>query len=546
MRDFNGPPDEIKRVPRLTQCVIGATLPRMTVETRTIEALNPATGERIGEVRAATPEEVRHAVARAREAARAWAGRPVRERAAALRAMAGTVLARRGEIAQILVRSCGKPVAEAVAQEVVPVAILLDYFGRHAPRWLAPERIRLGPFDWMGRRSWLERRPLGVVAIIAPWNYPFSIPMGEIAAALVAGNGVVFKPSEITPLVGETIREIVSAHVPEGLFHVVQGAGDVGAALIEARPDKIVFTGSVATGRRIMRAAADGLTPVVLELGGKDAMIVFADADLETAAAGAVWGAFMNAGQVCASVERLYVERAAYEEFVGRVVERAQRLRQGDPTDPETDIGALTCAMQIDKVEEQVEDAVRRGARVRCGGRRLDRPGFWFPPTVLTDVPPEARILREETFGPVVVAAPFETEDEAVRQANATPFGLTASVWSRDLRRARRVAARLRAGTVQINDCASGHGIGQAPWGGMGESGFGRVHGKWGVWEMTVPVHVHENRWTHARAPWWHPYSARTIELMTRMAEGLTGGPRRLLRWLLSVRPSDLDPRSHG
>jgi succinate-semialdehyde dehydrogenase/glutarate-semialdehyde dehydrogenase len=389
----------------------------------------------------------------------------------------------------------------------------------------------------MGRSSRVEYRPLGVVGIISPWNFPWAIPLGEIVMALMAGNTVVLKPSELTPLVALKIGDVFRrAGLPAGALEVVTGDGSTGAALVEADVDKLMFTGSVATGRRVAEAAAQRLIPVVLELGGKDPMLVLADADIEQAASAAVWGAFANSGQACASVERCYVHESVADEFLRRVVEKTRALRQG--VGESADVGAMSSERQLQTVEEHVRDAVARGARVLTGGGRApQRPeqdangqGFFHEPTVLTGVDHSMQAMREETFGPTLPVMVFQTEDEAIRLANDSPFGLTASVWTRDIRRGRKLAARIEAGTVMINEVLYTHGIAQTPWGGVKQSGLGRTHGRLGLLEMVAPYHIHVNRLTRLPDVWWFSYTPQAVALFRALARRFaTGSPLQAL-----------------
>ncbi|MGH9901902.1 MAG: aldehyde dehydrogenase family protein, partial [Pyrinomonadaceae bacterium] len=368
---------------------------------------------------------------------------------------------------------------------------------------------------------------LGVVGIISPWNFPWAIPLGEVVMALVAGNSVVLKPSELTPLVGLKIGEVFRrAGLPEGLLEIVTGDGSTGAALAAAGVDKIMFTGSVATGRRVAEAAARRLTPVVLELGGKDPMIVLEDADLEAAASAAVWGAFANSGQACASVERCYVHESIALAFTARVVEKVKSLRQDVGTREGTDVGAMSSERQLRVVEEHVSEAVARGARVLAGGGRARgfERGSFYEPTVLAGVDHTMLVMREETFGPVLPLMTFETEEEAVRLANDSPYGLTASVWTRDTGRGRRVAARVEAGTVMVNEVLYTHGIAQTPWGGVKQSGLGRTHGRPGLLELVAPHHVHVNRLARLHDLWWFPYTPRAARLFRGLARHFANG----------------------
>jgi succinate-semialdehyde dehydrogenase/glutarate-semialdehyde dehydrogenase len=343
--------------------------------------------------------------------------------------------------------------------------------------------------------------------------------------ALMAGNAVVLKPSELTPLVGLKIGEVFrSAGLPDNLLTVLTGDGATGAALVEAGVDKIMFTGSVATGRRVAEAAARKLIPCVLELGGKDPLIVFEDANLEAAAQAAVWGAFANAGQACASVERCYVHERVAEEFTARVVELTGALRQDAGTREGTDIGAMSSERQREIVEAHVRDALARGARLLAGGGRGGDTGSFHEPTVLDKVDHTMELMREETFGPVLPLMSFRTEEEAIARANDSPYGLTASVWTRDIRRGERVAERLEAGTVMVNEVLYTHGIAQTPWGGVKLSGIGRTHGRAGLLELVSAQHIHVNRLARIHDLWWFNYTPRAAELFRGLARRFTTG----------------------
>ena len=355
--------------------------------------------------------------------------------------------------------------------------------------------------------------------------------------ALMAGNAVVLKPSELTPVVGLKIGEVLTeAGFPEHTVQVITGAGDVGAALVDAAPDKIMFTGSVATGKKIAAAAARNLTPVVLELGGKDPMIVFEDANLDLAAGAAVWGAFCNAGQSCSSVERLYVHESVAAELTRRIVDKTKQLKQGAGDSEDVSVGAMASERQLKLVYEHVEDFRDHGAKIEIGGhvmvpgfshptdRQETASGFFFEPTVITGVNNDMRGMREETFGPTLPIATFRTEAEAIELANDTDFGLTASVWTRDLARGRRVAETIEAGTVCVNEVLYTHGIGQTPWGGFKDSGRGRTHGREGLMEMVQPQHVHVNRLALLPDPWWLPYSPLAVETFRGFAKYFATG----------------------
>jgi succinate-semialdehyde dehydrogenase/glutarate-semialdehyde dehydrogenase len=505
---------------------------------RKISSVNPATGEVLRELECAGEIDVLAAVSRARAAQSAWNDLGVRKRIAVLRDFQHRLHERKSDIAKAITREAGKPVAEAFTTEVLVVLDAARFLIDNAFRLLCDEPLPHGNVAAKLKRGRLVREPYGVVGIISPWNYPFSIPATESLSALVAGNAVVLKPSEFSSLVALELHSLLhQAGVPSEIFQVLVGDGATGQALIHSSIDKLVFTGSVATGKRIAAAAAEKLLPVVLELGGKDPMLVQDDADVDVASSAAVWGAFVNAGQTCLSVERCYVHRSLYESFVAACLQKTKRLRVANGMNPETDVGPMIHQRQLQVVESHVADAIACGARVLAGGSRLPELGTnFYKPTVIADVTHEMRIMREETFGPVLPIAAFDTEDEAVRLANDSEFGLAASIWTRNSERGERLARRIHAGTVMVNDVVSCFGISEAPHGGVKSSGIGRAHGRFGLEEMVRLKYVDSDLMPGMKKVWWYGYGAsftRQMESLLDMQFARGVGTR--LRGLLSA-----------
>src|SRR6478736_9033192 len=447
-----------------------------------LRVVNPATLEQVGAVAATDPADVPRLVAEARAAQAAWAETPVERRAAVLARAAEIVVEQADEIADTVVAETGKPRVEAFTSELFPALDSLSWLARRAPKVLAPERLRRSQPHLLHKRAWLTYEPLGVVGVIAPWNFPLAIPFTQTAYALAAGNAVVLKPSELTPLTAQHVERVLrAAGLPAGVLQVAHGGAEVGAAVVVGGVDKVLFTGSAEAARVVAAAAGERLVPVTLELGGKDPMLVLDDADLARAVGGALWASFLNCGQVCSGVERIYVESALYEPFVEELARRARGLRLGD------DVGPLISEAARERVARLVADAVDRGAQVHAGGTAPERTGWFYEPTVLSGVDRDARLEREEIFGPVVSVARVNGEHDAVAAANDSAFALGASVWTRDAARARRVASRLRAGSVWHNDHAYSYATAQASWGGRGGSGFGRTHSKHGLYGGGLP-----------------------------------------------------------
>lgn len=483
---------------------------RVQIAAPKVSSVNPATGAVLREFECTGESEVRAVLARARAAQTAWADFGVRKRIAVLREFQRRLHEKKSEIADAIAKEAGKPVAEALTTEVLVVLDAARFLIDHAYSLLHDEPLPHGNLATKLKRGRLVREPYGVVGIISPWNYPFSIPATETLAALVAGNAVVLKPSEFTSLVALELKSLLhAAGVPADIFQVVVGDGATGAALIHSPIDKLVFTGSVATGKRIAAAAAERLLPVVLELGGKDPMLVLDDADLDVASSAAVWGAFVNAGQTCLSVERCYVHRSLYEAFLKACAEKTKKLQVGHGLDHATEVGPMIHEHQLQIVESHIADAVARGARVLAGGSRFAELGpHFYHPTVLADVTHQMRIMREETFGPVLPVAAFDSDDEAVLLANDSEFGLVASVWTRDASRGERLARRIQAGTVMVNDVVSCFGISEAPHGGVKSSGVGRAHGRFGLEEMVRLKYIDVDLMPSMKKVWWYGYGA--------------------------------------
>lgn len=476
---------------------------------------SPATGEWLGEVPVTDASGVKAAVQAAHMAQQSWALLSVAERCRRIKAFRDVIVRDADEIVELLSAECGKPRVEALMHEVMPAVDQLTYFAEHAPSWLGRERIALHMLKYRG--SYRYYAPLGVIAVIAPWNYPFVIPMGDIACGLIAGNAVVLKPSEITPMVGLKIKEFYDrSGLPSGLFQVVTGGASVGQALIDSGVNKVVFTGSVNAGRSVALACAKQLIPCTLELGGKAAAIICEDADLEQASKSVVWGGFANSGQICMSVERVYAHASVYDGFVGRVVELTGQLRQGDPSTLDVELGSMTFPRQLEVVDSLIADAVQRGAVIHTGGKRRDGQGMFFEPTVLGDCTQQMRVMREEIFGPVIPIMKVQNDDEALQRTNDSELGLMGYVFCKDRAKARRMAEQVRAGVVMINGVLEAYACPEAPFGGVKHSGYGRVHGKEGMRALCEVRHINHDRVRLARSPFAFPYSPRAYRWAQR------------------------------
>jgi succinate-semialdehyde dehydrogenase/glutarate-semialdehyde dehydrogenase len=460
------------------------------------------------------------AVAAARQAQSLWEDLPYAERARRLK-KAGRFLAEHvDDLTGVIHRENGKLSLDALATEVLPALMALDFYIKRGRSMLASRPVRGGNLFMFNKRSRLVYRPWGVVGIISPWNYPFAIPFSEVVMALLAGNGVVLKVASDTPEVGRTLAAIfAAADLPPGLFvHVEMPGKEAGPAFIEAGLDKLFFTGSSLVGRELMALAAPRLVPLVLELGGADAAIIRADADLDRAAAGIVWSGFSNAGQSCGGVQRILVCREVYEPFLAKLSALVGALRPG--TGPEADLGPLISPRRKRVVEEQVAACCAGGALVAAQSPGCEGDERFFPATVLTRVTSDMPVMNDEIFGPVVAVIPVEDDEEALKAANDSPYGLTASVWSRDHRRAKKLAARINAGAVMINDHLMSHGLAETPWGGFGDSGLGKTHGEPGFREMLkMQVVVDEVLPGIKRNLWWQPYSEAVFRGLRAIAD---------------------------
>jgi acyl-CoA reductase-like NAD-dependent aldehyde dehydrogenase len=503
-------------------------LPEVPGQRRRLRLRSPATLAEIGEIEVHTAEDVRAALEHARKAQPHWAEAGFEERGRVLRRAVRVLLDRQDEFVATIARETGKPEFEALSAELLAGCDALEFWAKRARKVLAERTVPLHLMKTKKLR--LSYKPLGVVGIITPWNFPFVLALNPTAQALMAGNAVLLKPSEVTPFAGRLVEELFrAAGLPDGLVTCLSGDGETGAALVEAGVDKISFTGSVRTGRKVAEACGRQLIPCTLELGGKDPMVVCADADLERAAAGAVYGAFANAGQVCVSTERVYVVDAVADEFLRRVVEKTGRLRQGP--EGEADVGPMIWPQQLEIVERHVEDARRRGARVLTGGRRNPAyQGLFYEPTVLADVDHEMLVMREESFGPLLPVMRVRDEVEALRMANDSAYGLNANVWTRDKRRGLELARQIRSGSAVVNDCMITYGIPESPFGGVRESGIGRVNGEQGLKGYCSVQSIVVDRFGSKSEPIWFPYHARKTRWVRRAMRLVWGTP--LGRWL--------------
>lgn len=482
-----------------------------------IKVRNPATLEQIAELPVASAAEVAAAVTRARKAQRLWQAKSFAERAKLLYRFRDLLIDEQEQLAEIVTAESGKPRSEVYGNELFYVCDVIGFWATNAEKFLGAKKIRPHLFMFKAKKVISIQYPLGVVGIISPWNFPLVLTAGDAVPALMAGNAVVIKPSELTPLTALFVAELAQkAGFPDDLWQTIIGAAETGQALVD-HADMIAFTGSVEAGRLVAQRAAERLIPVSLELGGKDPAIVLKDANLERAANACVWGALMNSGQVCTSIERIYVEEPAYESFVAKVVEKVRRLRQG-ASHEEIELGSMSSQEQFDKVKAQVDEAIAKGAKALTGGRaNPNLPGLFYEPTVLVNVNHDMSVARDETFGPIIPIIKVRDADEAIRMANDSRYGLDACVFTRDKQAADRMIDELRTGTVCINDGLVNYIIPDTPMGGVKDSGFGRRHGAEGILKYCQQKTVVVDRLGLKSDFPWFPARRKKTEQMRRL-----------------------------
>jgi len=489
--------------------------------------INPATGEKLAEYGINCINDVKEAVRKARKAQPAWEALPLAKRIAHIKKMRRYIIDNLDELSETISRDNGKTRVDALATEVLCSAMAASYYCNNSKRFLKDRKLGMGNIMFINKRSRIARVPFGVVGIIAPWNYPFSIPFSEIVMALLAGNTVIFKAASETQMVGHILKKCVEAGaLPANVFTYINMPGSqAGDAFLEAGIDKLFFTGSVKIGMYLMKKASETLTPVSLELGGNDPMVVCEDADLQRAAKGAVWAGCQNAGQSCGGVERIYVHSNVYHEFLNLLRKEILSLRIGYDSDYNVDIGAMTTSRQMDAVRAHIKDALKKGARIFAESQPPQGTvGQFLPCMVLVDVNHDMDVMKDETFGPVLGVMQVSSIDEAVRLANDSYLGLTASVWSRNNKKALAIGRKIKSGAITINDHLMSHGLAETPWGGFKQSGIGRTHGDIGFAEMTQPqVLVNEILPFARKNFWWHPFSRNIYEGLKGVAYVLYG-----------------------
>ncbi len=495
---------------------------------------NPATGDLLGHVPLVEREGIDAAVQTAREAQIIWREWSPSQRAATLIQFRDALVEDIDAITTLISREQGKPIAEAMSMELLSVLSQLKWLTTEGSKMLDGHKASLFHPLFTAKDAQYHFEPLGVIAIISPWNYPFAIPVIQALTALMAGNGVVLKPSPHVPLIGQKIAELARrTNMPAGLLNVLHiDNNDASYLTSHTEVDKIIFTGSIATGRKVMASAAKVPTPVILELGGKDAAIVASDADLKRAVPGIVWYAMSNTGQTCASIERVYVHRDIYSRFVSDAVTLVKTLSVGSGIYQDSQVGPLTNQEQLNIVDAQVEDAKAKGAQVLTGGHRLAMEGYFYAPTILVDVTSDMEIMQKETFGPILPIIKVDSIEEAIQAANDSKFGLTGSIWTSNKAYGVQLAKQMRAGAVNINDHTFHFAEPGAAWGGIGHSGFGRTHGEAGLLEMVNRKLITADMRQGALEPWWYPYNEKTTHFLSN-ATYLLYGPRKRRHWAL-------------
>lgn len=480
------------------------------------QSINPATLESVGEVPVTSPAEVEAAVRQARKGFYQWRSIRLSDRAEILKRAQQNFLNQAESLAELITMEMGRPYTESLAVEVEAAVDLIGYYANRAEKFLSERRVPLHHIFFFRRGSYLNFQPLGVLGIIAPWNWPLLIPLGGIVPALLSGNSVVFKPSELTPLVGERIRELfLEAGIPESVLKVTQGDHRTGEALVKSTVEKVFFTGSTAVGRKVMKTAAHSLKKVVLEMGGSDPAIVCQDADIHISSSGITWGGFNNCGQNCNSIERVYVNDKMMDAFMDAFISKVRQLCLGNGMNLTTDMGPLVSELQYKKINALIRKAVDSGAEIKCGGQAVDKNnGFFFQPTILYTEHPLKPFYQAEWFGPVVVVTPVRNDEEAIRYANQSAFGLAASVWTQCRQRGMQIARRIESGSVMINDVIVSFGMTEAGWTGIKNSGIGWVHGEKGLDEMVNIQYINYDPQYKIQKIWWFPYQRAMIDAM--------------------------------
>jgi acyl-CoA reductase-like NAD-dependent aldehyde dehydrogenase len=475
-----------------------------------IECFNPATQEKLCEIPFTSESEILLITKKSKEAFFIWSSLGIEKRTEYLKNIYNIIISEKNNIAQIITKNNGKPLAESYLTEIASTLQVMEYFIKNGSKLLSNKELALGPL-YPTKKSFIEYDPIGVIGIIEPWNYPFYLPFSAITKALITGNTFIFKPSSTVSAVGKLIEEILNkSEIPKGVANVIYGNSKTADTLINSEEiDKIVFTGSVGVGKKIAEACSKRLIPVCLELGGKDPAIVINDSNIDYAAGGILWGAISNCGQACASTERVYVQSEIYNEFADKISYLTKQLKVGNGLDDDTDVGPLINEEQLIKIQDHVNDSVKKGAKVLCGGKRIDREGYFFEPTVLTNVTHSMKVMQEETFGPVIPIMKFEEIEEAIHLANDSKYGLAASIWTSNNDTAKKIASSLNCGTVWINDSLFLQAHPACPWTGYKESGYGNST----VYDFTKPKHINfDNGFIPGIRPksyWWYPYKGK-------------------------------------
>lgn len=512
------------------------------ITSSTLRCKNPATLQLIGEVDISEPHQIAETIHRARIAQEQWRQVPIQNRLELIECFREVLFDAREDVAKLIAQEVGKPRAEAMASEVFAVLETCKWLWEEIPHFLRPNMVRINQMFFPGKFSYNTFEPLGIIAIISPWNYPFSIPATTALAALALGNAVIIKPSPRAALVGKELAALFhKAGFPKELVGVVQGDKEQAEYLILGGVNRVMFTGSTPGGKAIMNIAARKLVPVTLELGGKHAAIVVGDSDIDTVAPQLVWGGMTNAGQACASIERVYAERSIAFELARKMAEVSRALKLGDPLEDDTDIGPLIDPMEVNRIHPMVEQAITDGAQSLCGARpRTDLGAGYYAPTILANANPRSRVVREEVFGPVIPIVPWETIDDAIRAVNDSDVGLGASIWTRDTERAEIIAHRIEAGMVWINDGLYTHVCPDAPWGGIKNSGFGRMHSSYEFLELVSIKNISIT--PQRKADVVFPYSRSTFDYIRNgitLLHGKAGGDR--IQALLSLLKKKLE-----